>query len=726
MMRIDGLLSSRSRAFAILLAASTMAAAGCASAPAAKGPPPVPTEKKLAEILQLEDQRILRVPPPPPPPVTERRRGRATAPPAPVLPDLARLLTDVEPRIRRRAALAVGRVGLPEGVQPLTATLKDADPEVREMAAFALGLIGDASGVTSLIDAFADPSPLVRGHAAEALGLIAARDEAGLAAAKPAAQAIGQMAAEYGRSAVVASMQPDDETTPAAPEAEAFKRGIFALVRLRAYDALAVAVLDASGRPVSTWWPIAYALQRVDDKRAVPALRLLLPINGRYTPAFAARGLGRHKDAESVEPLLSLVTRPNTPLEVRVSVVRALGSIGDGRAAAPLAQQAINPATDPNLRLEIVSALGTLRHADGLAVVQDLLTDDWPMLRAAALKATAAIDQESFVLVLSGFDPDRDWRVRAAVAETLGTLPGELAGERLHAMLQDEDKRVLPSVLAALVRIKAPDAADVVLAAAKEPDFVVREHAARLIGELKPAGGPDILRDAYNRAQADSAYSARAASLAALAEYGPAEATETVKAALSDKDWAVRVRAADLLAKLDPGFETRHAIRPAPGTPPAAYSDPEMAAPAYSPRVFIETAKGTIEFELAVLDAPQTSRNFINLARKGFYNGLPIHRVVPNFVVQDGDSRGDGEGGPGYTIRDELNDRPYLRGAVGMALSWRDTGGSQFFIVHSPQPHLDGLYTAFGHVVNGMEVVDRIQQGDVIERVRVWDGKTMQ
>ncbi len=101
------------------------------------------------------------------------------------------------------------------------------------------------------------------------------------------------------------------------------------------------------------------------------------------------------------------------------------------------------------------------------------------------------------------------------------------------------------------------------------------------------------------------------------------------------------------------------------------------------------------------------------LARKGFFNGLQIHRVVPNFVVQDGDPRGDGEGGPGYTIRDELNERPYLRGTVGMALDWRDTGGSQFFITHSPQPHLDARYTVFGHVVNGMEVVDRIQQGDV-------------
>jgi len=165
--------------------------------------------------------------------------------------------------------------------------------------------------------------------------------------------------------------------------------------------------------------------------------------------------------------------------------------------------------------------------------------------------------------------------------------------------------------------------------------------------------------------------------------------------------------------------------RPVPGEPSAPYDSPELAKPTYSPHAFIETAKGTIEIELTVLDAPQTVQNFITLARKGYFNGLQIHRVVPNFVVQDGDPRGDGSGGPGYSIRDELNDRPFLRGTVGMALSGPDTGGSQFFIAHSPQPHLDAKYTVFGQVVNGMEVVDRLRQLDVIERIRIWDGKEM-
>ena len=183
-----------------------------------------------------------------------------------------------------------------------------------------------------------------------------------------------------------------------------------------------------------------------------------------------------------------------------------------------------------------------------------------------------------------------------------------------------------------------------------------------------------------------------------------------------------------LLRELDPsaagGVDAQ--IRPAPTTADAAtYQTTRLVSPPVSTAVYIETDRGIIEVELAVLDAPLTVESFVTLARKGFFDGISVHRVVPDFVIQSGDPRGDGEGGPGYTIRDELNERPYLRGTVGMALDlWRDTGGSQFFIMHSPQPHLDAKYTVFGRVISGMNVVDQIQQGDVIRRVRVWDGET--
>ena len=118
-------------------------------------------------------------------------------------------------------------------------------------------------------------------------------------------------------------------------------------------------------------------------------------------------------------------------------------------------------------------------------------------------------------------------------------------------------------------------------------------------------------------------------------------------------------------------------------------------------------------------DAPMTVDNFIELAKKKYFDGIIFHRIVPNFVAQGGDPRGDGGGGPGYQIRCEINPRQYDRGTMGMALSGKDTGGSQFFFCHAPQPHLDGGYTIFGQVIAGMETVDKLTRGDVIERIVV-------
>jgi cyclophilin family peptidyl-prolyl cis-trans isomerase len=708
-------LDPRRRVLLVILSVAIVSIIGaCASAPP-PAPPAISIEQKTGWILQMEDQRVLSLPPPPAPAVIQPRRRGAPPPPPPAPPDLTKMVSDTDPRIRRRAALAIGRVGLREGVTALTPLLGDADLDVRQAAAFALGLIGDASATAALTPLLGDPAPMVRGRAAEALGSIGAKE---------AAAAIGAMVMEYGRAPAVTSMQPDDEQHPAPPEAEAFKLGLFALVRLTAYEALAGAVLDPNGRPQSTWWPVAYALQRIRDPRAAPALRQLAQVRARYTPAFALRGLGVAKDAQAAPMVLPLIEPAKVPREVVAAAIRAAAELGVQGAVERLAAIAAEPRIESNLRLEAVTALGTLRAVDHLPLIQDLMTDDWPAMRAAALRAAASIDQESFSLVLSGLDMDRHWTVRAALAEVLGTLPQEVSVERARAMLADEDKRVIPSVLRALVRLKVPDASTLVLSHFDASDMAVREAAARLLGEIKPDGGVAVLRLMYQSSLVDAAYGARAAAIEALASYGTPEAIEAMRAGLADKDWAVRVRTVERLAKLEPGVDHRLTIRPAPNTAPVPYNDPQLVARDFSPHAFIETAKGTIEFQLAVLDAPQTARNFMALARKGFFNGLQVHRVVPNFVVQDGDPRGDGEGGPGYTIRDELNDRPYLRGTVGMALAWRDTGGSQFFITHSPQPHLDARYTVFGHVVNGMDVVDRIQVGDVIQRIRVWDGKS--
>jgi HEAT repeat protein/cyclophilin family peptidyl-prolyl cis-trans isomerase len=702
---------------------------GCASAPPAPPKPLGPTpEQKMAWILRLEDQRVLRDPtppaPPPPAPVRGRKTPAVVAPPS--VPDLLPLLTDSEARIRRRAALAVGRVGLREGVAPLVKMLSDTDPEVRQMAAFALGLIGDKSARDPLVNALADQSPLVQGSAAEALGLI---DDA------TAAEAIGRMIAQIVQSGVLAPAPTRSDSSATAqaaaaaddmrrdtPEA-AFRLGVFALVRLKAYDQLAGAILDPTGEPRVRTWPVAFALERLENPAALRALLSLTKEPDPYTRAFAVKGLGALKSRAAAPTLLPLLSSGDRA--VVIETVRALGRIGDSSAAAPLLKLVQAADTEPHLRLEAISALGGFRNALAPGTIDtllDLLTDKNPSVRAASLRSVSSLDPDGFITVLSGLDPDSHWSVRATLADVLGGLTPEAALPRLTSMLSDTDQRVVPHVLASLVKLKARDIAATLLDKLKADDPVVRMAAANGIGELKPPNGPPALEQAYRFGDRDTTYIARAAALAALAKYGDAAKT-TLADALQDKDWAVRRRAAALLAELDPTTDAARQIRPAPTTlPRETYEAGRLVDPKVSTEVYVDTDRGTIQIELAVLDAPLTVENFVTLARKGFFDGLSIHRVVPDFVVQDGDPRGDGEGGPGYTIRDELSERPYLRGTVGMALDWADTGGSQFFITHSPQPHLDAKYTVFGRVIAGMEIVDQIQQWDVIRRVRVWDG----
>ncbi len=131
---------------------------------------------------------------------------------------------------------------------------------------------------------------------------------------------------------------------------------------------------------------------------------------------------------------------------------------------------------------------------------------------------------------------------------------------------------------------------------------------------------------------------------------------------------------------------------------------------------------GEIKIEFFPQDAPKTVENFVTLAKKGFYDGLAFHRVVPDFVVQGGDPKGNGTGGPGYTIKAEFNQRKHVRGTLAMARSQHpDSAGSQFYITYGAQPHLDNSYTIFGHVVSGMEHVDRIKQGDRMRSVAIVD-----
>ncbi len=580
------------------------------------------------------------------------------------------------------------------------------------MAAFALGLIGDVTAAPALLPALGDADPRVQGRAAEALGLIGHA---------PAAGSIAGMAAAHMKAGALAGVASDDETSPLAPAVEALRLGVYALARLGAIDELRAVVIGADGAPVSDWWPLAFAMQRVGKTAALPTLRAWLNRGGPTTRAFAARGLGTLKDGESRGALEALVTDEKQTRSVRVQAMRALAAIGDRRSAAVLAPL-VGKASSNALRLEAVAALGAVADPAAAEILVDYLEDGWAPMRAASQAALAKADPETFMTVLSGLDVDKDWSVRAALATTLAGLGPDVAALRLDQLARDADPKVRARALTAQAAIKAPNAAEHFLAGLTHADPVVRAAAAGGLVTMKPTGAAAALTKAYEASASDATYVARAAILTALQALDPAAAAPLLTTALNDREWAVRVRAAALLRTGDTASAVVP-VRPAPAPgDPAIDATAGMIAPMVSPQVYLQTTRGEIRIELAVLDAPRTVASFVALAGRGFFDGLAWHRIVPDFVAQGGDPRGDGEGGPGYTIRDELNQRPYLRGTVGMALDWKDTGGSQFFITHSPQPHLDARYTAFGHVVAGMEVVDRLEPGDRIVSMRVWDG----
>ncbi len=693
--------------------------AGCATAPTApvreraRPTAAVDLDTKVSWLLRLEQERVLRVPVPGAVPAA----AEPSASPAPGIPlfasathaDLAELILDPDPSIRRRSALAVGRVGLPEGMPLLLDRLRDPDEGVRDMAAFGLGLLGRSEAVPPLVDQLqSEPSAVTRGRIVEALGLIGDPSAAGAIAGSSS-----------GCGVLLAPVAPDD-VEPKAAEIEACRLALFALVRLRDRDALRTVALDADGQPVSRWWPVAYALQRSGAPEA-QALLSLVSTSGVYTPAFALRALAALEDRRVV-PLAVAIAAADVDIKLRIAAVRALAPFDAAEVGPTLVGLVTNPDTPPNLALEALTALG----GDGVFdVLLDLFAHAWPAMRTAAMRRAAALDAEGFLVVLSSMGPDPDWSVRAALPDILAGLGVEADRTMgwVTAAADDPDVRVRVAALGALARLNAPDLDERLSAALSASDYSLRATAARLMGQRMPEGGVARLADAYDRGDSDATPQARSAALEALARYGTEEARTVIRRALDDREWPVRLQAARLLG--EPG-DANAAVRPAPVRQPADFfSSPALLHPAFSPHAFLETRHGTIEIELNVVEAAVTTQSFIELARSGFYSGLKVHRLIPHFVLQAGDPRGDGGGGPGFTQRDELSPLPFLRGTVGMALSGPDTGGSQFFIALSPQPHLDGRYTVFGHVVAGEDVLDRVQLWDVIERVRIWDGVTL-
>lgn len=681
---------------------------------------------------------------------------------------LENLLHSPAADIRKRAALAAGRIGDDKALPTLSGLLKsDPSTDVRAMAAFAIGEIESVKGAEAILG----------GRAMEYLPAeeLARRIEAAgkIAAANPKAdetKALEKAIVDCLTAQLQIGSKRDRQITLLA---------LTAALRARPKDGDRVVAKFLTDPDPRIRADAENTLSRLRSKNANEALRNILATDtDAVARANAARALGAAEDKGAFDLLLKAAI-DDTDSRVRVSAIRSLGALKDARAADALLgrgkallgnyqYQKTENRREKNECLEIAATLGRLlpntKNEKAVKFLSALTV--WGIGQdTETAVAWATVDPRSFMQmsrVIVPQDPHStgyDWRVNVAQAQGLAVLAKsedddikKEAGDRLrqHA---EYDRTVrfweymsIPDDLQALAAFKPVDLAGTARFFLAHDDVQTRATAAGIIAD-QPTSKENVeaLQKAFTMALVkDKDYDdAQLAILDALFKLDKKEAVGTLLVATSAPDYLVRKKAFELLADPDlqkdfPGLPTsienakaKHKdevlpYSPAFGTKLGQLLNTDadyrraLARRNGSVRAVIKTVKGTFTIEFAPEEAPLTVDNFIKLARTGYFNNVLVHRVVPNFVMQDGDPGGDGNGGPGWSIRCEVNMLSYDRGAVGMALSGKDTGGSQWFVTHAPQPHLDGGYTVFGHVSEAdMKVVDQIARGDKIISVKI-------
>ena len=654
--------------------------------------------------------------------------------------DLRDLLSHRDAAVRKRAALSAGRIGNEDSVAPLTKLMKeDADAGVRAMAAFALGEVESIGAADALIQVVKNSSERgeLRARALEALGKIAA--------ALPAEQQPRQ------RELAAVIRQELEAEVGQSQNRLTVLLALTAALRARATDAGPTIAKFLSSPDSRIRSDAANVLARLRLKDGNDQLRKLL--TGDRDPnvrANAARVLGITEDKASFDALLVRATSDKDS-RVRVSAIRALAALKDPRAAEILLKQKTH---DLNETLEIATAVGRLlAQKEALGAIAwlrraiDSLNHTAPEVEVALARVApgaylyqfeqgSAANREVQKIILL------NWRAGSSVAAGLGeiaALPDSIkakpglagraetllramldyrnSGLKINTLVAVHSEYAIPDVLRALAAFKPKDLPQVLLAQLNESDVIVRSTAADLLGELPPS--EEVTRAliaVWPRTTKDSLNDAALSILDSLGKQKTPAANDAINSALESPDYLVRRRAAALLKTNGVGdFSSKIGIVQTRNTE-ADYRR-ALARIGKKVRAVVTTSRGSFTIELLPNEAPLTVDNFVQLAQRNYFRGITIHRVVPNFVIQDGDPRGDGNGGPGYQIRCEINQMPYDRATLGMALSGKDTGGSQWFVTHAPQPHLDGGYTVFGRVIAGMEVVDKIVRGDVVKSI---------
>jgi cyclophilin family peptidyl-prolyl cis-trans isomerase/HEAT repeat protein len=644
--------------------------------------------------------------------------------------------------------------------------MTDRDVEVRQMAAFALGETESPGGAYSLLEVVKTGSgseranPLLRARAVEALGKITA------ALASSASATTGQSDAakteddrlEVFKAAILDALK-FEAGRRSRPDRLTILLGLTAVLRAKP---------DGAGAVVKPF--LGYSDPRIvaDALNTLARLRLkdgndearslLTKHSDPIVRANAARVLGATEDKQSFAALLDRALHDSDE-RVVVSSIRALGSLKDARAAQPLIERGDYllkllkmrgqyPIEPRNELLEIATTIGILLKNSRSAEALQFLRYFRAAVAARAPEveiAMARVNPEFYVTEEMRFGVGSPASIAQGLSEFAAIRKDQPAVSEPRSVVpwlrdllncfepppmrsrqeRSPTKRCLQSIavspmLQAYAAFEPDDLDSMLRKLLNEKDVIVRATAAELLGgQPRRDVNTHALIEALPPALRDKDLNdAALAILDALGKQKTKEANDAIRTALDSSDQLIRRRAVALLKANGVGdFSNRIGTVQTRNT----VADYRRVIARTGKRVTatVVTGKGSFTIEFLPEEAPLTVDNFIQLARKGFFNGQTIPRVVPNFVVQAGDPRGDQNGGPGYQIRCEINDVPYERAAVGMALSGKDTGGSQWFVTHSPQPHLDGGYTVFGRVISGTEVVDRIARGDHIRRVIV-------
>lgn len=642
------------------------------------------------------------------------------------LPDAApiqRALASSAPTLRARAARALGRIQDPASA-PVLAEMAtgDASPDVRRAALFALGQLGLAEGaaappeavraVRRVIDAGGegDAAPLLP-WAVQALGKLAPMDKSD-GAAEALTPLLRHADAEVRREAAYALFRlrfvpvwrRQAEEPPALP-----KRSVDAL--LAAFDDPEAEVRRAA----------VYSFSRYGEPRAVAALTGRLGDSDEWTRLFAVRSLARALAEGTPEPsTVSAVvgTLGDESHHVRAEAVAATAALGAADRLPP------GLAKDPSfhVRAALARALEQEESDAGLALLRTLESDLSPTVRTTAIEALAgrlgAAYEEALLDYLvtpdqpkraqqAGAGPGRGWLIRAA-ATRAATRLGEDGRPLIHQAMSDTDARVRAAAVTALGLL--PGDGKELGKALTDPDVGVRGAAVGAVAGRDDLPRLSMLTGAYLGSLGPEWVEIREGIVDAVGDLEEGDEVNKLLTTIAARDTAPSVRRRAAVALAGRGIEAPDAAE-APAPEPSPFLGRTFV---YDPVVTLVTERGTLRIRLFASEAPVHVASFASLVEKGYYEGLIFHRVVTNFVIQGGDPRGDGTGGPGYSLRDEINPVPFRAGTVGMPKAGKDTGGGQIFIDHIPTPHLDGNYTVFGEVIDGMDVLDAIEVGDRI------------